>query len=128
MKIRDHLTIRFGALTNFLAAGSHHRVTLPGNAGRVHLGTGIAHSQWEALGSGSPDDLRRHEMLQQHIVKLVLDLRTAFPKQVKVGVVGNRHAGPGPSTTHYHVWGANASNWQVWNDQTGVLQPNNNGC
>ena len=61
-------------------------------------------------------------MLQQHMVKKILNLRTAFPAQVTLGRVGNLRTGPGPSITHYHVRGANASNWQAWNDQTGFLQ------
>ena len=122
VNIRDHVTARFGVLSDFLRAGLQHYVTLPGKAGVPQLGTGIAGSQWEALGSGSPDGSRRHKMLQQHIVKLICDLRTAFPDRVRLGRVGNRHTGNGPSITHYHVWGANASNWQAWNDKTGDLQ------
>lgn len=97
-----HQSLRFKELDQLLK-NSNVKVILPGSNGKHFLGVGIAKGSW-------PE--KDYKKMHAHLNKLVDGLVKKYPSQVSFGMVGDSSPFP-PSSNVIHVWGANASNWNL---------------
>lgn len=116
---RHHVIERVDILREKLAADDIFRVTIAGKAAVIAgkggkkkivspakpmLGHGVAQAQWRAAGLA-----KAYYPYIRFLDRKLLQLYEDFPEQVTFGQVDGRVAGP----RHYHVWGANAWNWNL---------------
>lgn len=101
-----HQSLRFKELHELLK-NPKVKVILPGTNGVHFLGVGIAKNSW-------PE--KDYQKMHMHLNQLVAQLVEEYPTQVSFGMVGNSASKP-PSKKNIHVWGANASNWNLKNGQ-----------
>jgi hypothetical protein len=114
-----HVHSRINELASILANNPQATATVPSDDGSTPcLGKGLALSQWKVRprwASAVPQLDFTDGQYQSFIAALdaaLYRLRDMFPGRVVFGRVGSEAAEP-PSSSHYHVWGANASNWSL---------------
>ena len=112
----SHVYKRFAQLADVLLAKPAARVTIPSEDGITHrLGKGLAVQQWKVSFT-----TEQYERFIDCLDTVVYQLKDTFGGRVVFGRVGiDSSARPSslssspPSPTNYHVWGANAMNWNL---------------
>lgn len=101
---REHVKERIDFLKERLAAEEHFQVTIAGDSAGPMMGHGVAQAQWREAGLADA-----YISFVNYLDRKLLQLQHAFPDQVQFGRVNGKYA----SHSHYHVWGANAWNWNL---------------
>lgn len=122
--IIKHQEKRFNELETILKKDQKYLLKFPGTSAQKHyLGTGIAKNAW------SSED---HDKMVKYISSKISDLLSQYPKRILFGMIGdyafdsttsncnrniiNPEGVPGlqnNSTFIIHIWGANASNFNL---------------
>jgi hypothetical protein len=96
------------------------KVTIAGDANKdkISLGTGLAKNQWIEKGY----TYEQYRQFMDHLHQSLKGLKKKYNARVVYGKVFRHESGmneppeDGASATHYHVWGANGSNWDLKHD------------
>ena len=137
--IIKHQEKRFNELETILKKDQKYLLKFPGKSAQQHyLGTGIAKQSW------SPAD---HNKMVKYIASKISDLLNKYPQRIFLGMIGdyafdsttkncnrniiNAQGVPGlqnDNTFIIHIWGANASNFNLPLNQAGSFGSGQASC
>ena len=103
----QHVNERVYQLDELMTTYKSIKVTIAGDANgdKISLGTGLAKNQWIEQGY----TYEQYRQFMDHLHQSLKGLKKKYNDRVVYGLV----SGSGASATHYHVWGANESNWDL---------------
>jgi hypothetical protein len=106
----QHVNERVYELDELMTTDNTIKVTIAGDANgdKISLGTGLAKNQWIEKGY----TYEQYRQFMDHLHQSLKGLKKKYDGRVVYGLVSGSEA----SATHYHVWGANESNWDLKHD------------
>ena len=108
----SHVLSRFAQLANIMLTKPEVTATIPSDDGEEpRLGKGLAVDQWL-----SKFTQQQYQHFINALDRSAYRLQQTFPGRVIFGRVGTNTSSP-PSDVNYHVWGANATNWNLRDGQ-----------